>query len=150
MVTTRYISQDDYELLKASLAADIYHSETPPEFFYEEGTVCSIYSDEKGPVFFARGQPVVNESGDIYIKLDLQYLNNLDARRNMRTLLDGFKELEIKAAKNGFKGFITNVTVPALRKFDIRRLGFRELNEEFLIKDIQELPTLDKSNEDKV
>jgi hypothetical protein len=137
MVTNRFITKEDYDTLAQSLKIDEHHNETPPEFFYEDGTVCSVYEDEEGPVLFARGAAI--EYGPYkVIQLDIQYLNNMDARRNMRAMLEGFPELEDKAKANGFAGFVFISQVPLLRKFCVKRLGFEQLGEDVLIKRLRE------------
>ena len=142
MITSRYATFDDYNMLANSLLRDDYHKATDVGFFYEEGTVCSIFEDDHGPVLFVRGKPIVKEGVGI-IQLDIQFLNNEDAKRNMRTMLEGFPILENRAKEAGFAGFIFQSTAPFLRKFCIRRLGFIDYNEEFLVKVLLE-DSLDK------
>jgi hypothetical protein len=133
MITNRLITLEDYSLLASSLLLDEYHKNTDPGFFYEEGTVCSVYEDENGPVCFVRGAPI--EYGNIRaIQLDIQYLDNLNAKRNMRTMIEGFPALEVKAKENGFHGFFFVSEAPLLRKFCTKRLGFEEFSENVLVK----------------
>lgn len=136
-MVSRLITEEDRSILAASLLEDEYHKDTPASFFYEDGTVCLVYSDEEGIVLFARGRPFEYE-GKIAIQLDLQYLNNLDAKRNMRTMLEGFPELEARALENGFSAFFFFSNVPLLRKFCITRLGFSAFNDDVLVKVLQE------------
>jgi len=123
----RRLEQNDYELLAVSLLADEYHSETPPEFFYDPDAVCNVYEDADGPVLFLRGQAIsIGSDEKKVIRLDIQYLNNNDFRRNMKTMLEGFPLLEKKARESGFSGFVFHSTSPLLRKFCIKRLGFED------------------------
>ncbi len=143
MITSRLITEEDHSLLEEVLQEDIYHYDTTASFFYEEGTVCLVYQDEDGIVLFARGKPLDN--GKVRaIQLDLQFMDNLNAKRNMRTMLIGFPELERKAIENGFSGFFFISDVPLLRKFCCKRLGFKEFDETILVK------VLDKADQIEV
>ena len=139
MITSRFATFDDYNLLASSLIKDDYHRLTEVGFFFEEGTVCSVFEDENGPVLFVRGKPIIKENIAV-IQLDIQYINNLDAKRNMRTMLTGFPILESRAKSAGFCGFIFNSNSPLLRKFCAKRLGFVDYNKEFLVKVLLEEP----------
>jgi hypothetical protein len=134
MITNRFIEERDYPLLEQSLSGDEFHKDTPLSFFLEEGTVCSVYEDENGPILFVRGKPA--HIGGVYsiIRLDIQFLDNYDAKRNMRAMLEGLPELESKAKSNGFEGLYFYSNVPLLRKFCTKRLGFKEFGEEVLYK----------------
>ncbi len=144
MITNRTITEHDYPLLATSLLIDEYHKDTHPGFFYDVGTVCNVYSDDEGPVCFVRGKPIFN--GTIaFIQLDIQYVNNADGKRNLRVMLEGFPELEKKAKENGFSGFFFVSNAPLLRKFCIKRLGFQEYGEDYLVK-----PLVDISNGDVI
>jgi hypothetical protein len=124
MTTSKYLEEADYQALLYSLANDEFHKDTPLEFFLEPGTICSLYSDDKGPVVYVRGKSIVNESGIRFIQLDLQFISNGDAKRNIKVMLDGFKDLEEKAKCNNFHGFFFESDVVLLRQFCIKRLGF--------------------------
>ena len=138
MITSRYIEEKDYEMLSDSLLQDEYHQDTGIDFFLEPGTVCSLYCDEAGPICFVRGK-VLFEFGVAAIQLDIQYLNNLDHRRNMKAMVEGFAVLEKNAKANKFSGFIFNSNVPLLRKFCVKRLGFEEFDENLLVKVIVDI-----------
>ena len=133
MITSRYITQDDKNLLATSLASDEFHRETSPEFFYENDSVCSVFEDEDGPILFVKASPI-EQQGIVTIRLDIQYLNNSDARRNLKAMLFGFPIIEERAKAAGFAGFIFHSEAPLLRKFCVKRLGFFELNEQYLGK----------------
>jgi hypothetical protein len=137
MITNRFITDNDYSILAGSLLLDEYHKDTPAGFFYADGTVCSVYEDENGPICFVRGKPITQDKVAI-IQLDIQYVNNRDARRNMRAMLEGLPELEKKARENGFSGFFFVSNVPLLRQFCIKRLGFEAYGEDCLVKVLQE------------
>lgn len=133
-MTYRFITEDDYPLLEQSLAKDEYHKDTTLDFFIERGTVCSVFEDEKGIVLFVRGKPIIDYDRNIgMIQLDIQYLNNFDVKRNMKTMLKGFANIEEKAKENGFSGFFFNSTAPALKRFCIKYLGFEDYGD-FLVK----------------
>ena len=116
MVTDRWIEPSDITLLEISLAKDEHHKETTPDFFYAPGSVTKVYEDETGPVLFARGSKA--------LRLDLQYVDNEDTKRNMRVMLDGFPALAKKAKESGFNELIFNTNSPLMRKFCIKRFGF--------------------------
>jgi hypothetical protein len=126
MITNRSINLDDYTMLDQSISLDEYHKDTPAMFFYEPGTVCSVYSDDKGIVLFVRGQAIEVQSKKV-IKLDIQFLANYAGKRNLKTMQAGFVELSAKANDNGFDAFVFESTQPLLRNFCKRRLGFEEV-----------------------
>lgn len=133
MITNRFIEEKDCTILASSLEHDEFHQDTKLDFFLEEGTVCSVYEDEDGPILFVRGKPIILPTFKL-IQLDIQFINNLDGKRNMKAMLYGLPELEIKAKENGFEGFYFYSNVPLLRKFAVKRLGFKEFGEEVLYK----------------
>jgi hypothetical protein len=139
MITNRFITKEDYPLLEGSLLLDEFHQGTTADFFFEEGTVCSVYQDENGPILFVRGKPILYDSIGI-IQLDIQYLNNYDAKCNLKAMTEGFPELEKKAKENGFSGFFFISNVPLLRKFCIKRLGFQDFGGDFLVKPLLDIP----------
>lgn len=122
MVEDRLIEPGDITLLEVALAKDEDHKETEPAFFYQPGTVCKVYSDEFGPILFARGSAV--------LRLDLQYVDNKDVKRNMKAMLDGFDALAKKARENGFGEIIFNSNSPMMRRFCTKRFGFVESGNE--------------------
>ncbi len=133
IMISRLLTEDDRVFLEGILQEDTYHWDTPVEFFYEEGTVCLIFQDTDGVVLFARGKPLEQDNVRI-IQLDLQFVDNSDAKRNMRIMLEGFPDLEKRASENGFHGFFFVSDVPLLRKFCCKRLGFTEFDENVLVK----------------
>lgn len=141
MITYRFIEERDYPLLIESLAEDEFHKGTGLEFFLEDGTVCSVYEDELGPILFVRGKPIIHNN-IVMIQLDIQYLNNEDARRNMKAMTEGFPVLASQAKMNGFTGFFFESNVPLLRKFCIKRLGFQEYGD-LLVKLLLDEPPKD-------
>lgn len=118
MVTDRWLALEDYSLLELSLSRDEHHKDTKPEFFSQLGTVCKVYEDEQGPICFVRGARA--------LRLDIQYVDNNDRRRNMAAMLGGFGELANKARENGFTEIIFQSNNPMLKAFCKKRLGFIE------------------------
>lgn len=118
MITDRFIETTDLPLLAVSLAQDEHHQGTEPEFFIEYGTVCKVYSDERGPILFARGSKS--------LRLDLQYVDNKDTKRNMKAMLEGFDKLAAKAKENGFTEIIFQTNNPLLKRFCIKAFGFAD------------------------
>ena len=119
MITDRFIEPGDLPLLEISLAKDKHHSGTQPEFFVQPGTVCKVYEDELGPILFARGAKS--------LRLDLQYVDNDDVKRNMKAMLEGFDSLAKKAADNGFTEVVFTTNSEMMRKFCIKRFGFEDV-----------------------
>lgn len=116
MTQDRWIEPDDMTLLEVSLERDPHHVGTSPEFFLQPGTVCKVYSDEIGPVLYARASKT--------LRLDLQYVDNNDRKRNMRVMIDGLSKLEETARANGFTEVIFQTNHDLLMKFCTRHLGF--------------------------
>lgn len=118
MITDRYIHAGDMPLLAESLAKDEYHKDTTAEFFTEIGSVCKVYEDEQGPIFFLRGAKA--------LRLDIQFVSNEDAERNKAGLMEGFDKLAALAKANGFTElcFVTNSE--ALKRFCMTRFGYFE------------------------
>lgn len=119
MVTDRFIEPSDMETLAISLAKDEYHKETEAEFFTQVGCVSKVYEDELGPIMFVRGAKA--------LRLDIQFVDNLDARRNMKAMLERFPDLVQKAKENGFSEIVFVTNSPLLKSFCERRLGFETL-----------------------
>lgn len=118
MITERLIGPEDYDDLSWSIAGDPYHANTDPDFFYEFGSMCKVHEDERGPIFYVRGTKA--------LRLDIQFANNNDWRRNVKGLTEGFLPLVERARENGFTELIFNSTSDLLRKFCIKRFGFVE------------------------
>lgn len=138
MITNRFITEDDYPLLAQRIMLDEYHSrDTFPGFFYADGTVCTVYEDETGPILFLRGKPIIHEKIGM-IQLDIQFVDNSDGRRNLKAMTVGFPELEAKARENQWAGFFFTSTSHLLRRFCVKRLGFKEYGDELLVKIFQE------------
>lgn len=122
MITDRFTLPSDYNVLKVALANDEHHVGTTPEFFNSPGTICKVYEDEEGPILFVRGARA--------LRLDIQYVDNTDSKRNMRAMLEGFDKLAAKAADNGFTEIIFNTNNPMLKRFCTKRFGFVESGSE--------------------
>lgn len=105
-------------VLSVSLAKDEYHKGTSPEFFTAPGTVCKVYEDEIGPICFVRGTKA--------LRLDIQYVDNNDRKRNMAAMLEGFDALAAKAKENGFTEIIFQSNNRMLKRFCVKAFGFVE------------------------
>lgn len=121
-MTYRVLQEEDRPILEASLALDIEHPDTKVDFFYNPRTICFVYDDSDGPVLYARSAKT--------LRLDLHYVNNLDAKKNMRVMMEHFPDLVGLAQNNGYSDVMFNSTSPLLRKFCIKRLGFMEASNE--------------------
>ena len=116
MITDRFITEEDVLLLGLALAKDEHHQGTEVEFFYQPGTLCKVYEDDLGPVLFARASKS--------LRLDLQYVSNSDAKRNLKVMMSKFPELVEKARENGFNEICFVTDSPLLKKFCEKHLGF--------------------------
>lgn len=116
---SRSLSKEDIPFLDFTLEGDTEHPGLKSSFFQQEGTLTNVYEEEGyGPVCYVRGCAV--------LRLDIHYCNNQDARRNMKTMLEGFPLLAQKARDNGFSEVVFQSDSPLLRSFCIKRLGFVE------------------------
>lgn len=122
MVTKRWAEQADLPLLAESLSKDAYHTTTKPEFFFQPGTVCTVYEDEKGPVMFVRGTKA--------LRIDIQFVDNDDTERNAAVMLGEFQKFAEQIKQSGFTELVFDTNSPALKVFCKRRFGFREVNGE--------------------
>lgn len=118
MIIDRYLEPDDMPTLAISLARDEHHKGTDPEFFTQYGTVCKVYADELGPICFVRGTKA--------LRLDIQYVDNGDKKRNMSAMLEGFDKLAAKAKENGFTEIVFQTNSPLLKRFCTKAFGFIE------------------------
>jgi hypothetical protein len=126
MITTRWITDDDYELIAASLEKDEYHKEQVAGFFYEENTLTNAYEDEDGPIMFLRGSlnPLL---GFDALCIDIQFMDNADLRRNMSALLFANEHFVAQCKANGFKEFVFSTNSQKLKRFCSKYLGFAEI-----------------------
>lgn len=108
--------------MRQSLTTDVHHKETPVEFFYASGSVSSVYEDDAGPIFIARGTKA--------LRVDIQFIDNNDFQRNRQALLDGFPTFVERARQGGFTELIFESTSPLLRRFCKREFGFVESKDE--------------------
>lgn len=118
MVKDRLIDAQDKVLLAVSLSKDEHHKDTSPDFFYTPGTVCKVYEDSDGPICFVRCAKV--------LRLDIQYADNEDRKRNLKTMLSGFDGLEKTARNNGYTEIEFQSNSELLKTFCTRRFGFVE------------------------
>jgi hypothetical protein len=122
MITDRPIEAGDEELLAASLAKDAYHTTTKPEFFVAPNTTTKVYEDESGAILFARCS--------MALRIDIQFVDNGDKKRNLHAMLGGFAALVNTAKQSGFNEVLFNTDNPELKKFCIRAFGFEESGNE--------------------
>jgi hypothetical protein len=106
----------DIPLLAVSLAQDEHHKGTEPEFFTAPGTVTKVYEDEQGTICFVRGTKA--------LRLDIQYVDNDDVKRNMKAMLEGFDKLVEKAKANGFTEICFSTNSNVLKRFCEKYFGF--------------------------
>lgn len=119
MIKTRYINENDKEVLKESLKNDIYHKDTAVDFFYDPRVVTNVYEDETDkPIMFVRGSKA--------LRMDIQFMDNLDHKRNAKALLALGNRIIEQARKSGFNEMIFNTTNKSLAKFCKTYFGFED------------------------
>lgn len=118
MIKDRWLEADDLPLLSLSLAKDEHHKTTEPEFFTQSGCVTKVYEDEQGPMMFVRGTKA--------LRLDIQFMENNDVRRNVKALRYLGEQLPKLAKENGFTELIFNTNSPLLAKLCTKHFGFVE------------------------
>lgn len=119
----RPITEEDKILLAESISKDEYHKDnTDADFFYEYGSICNVYEDKTGPVMFVRGTQA--------LRLDIQFINNENKRRNVAMMMQGFPTLAKQAKEAGFTEIIFNSTSELLRSFCIKYFGFEVSGDE--------------------
>jgi len=111
MVTSRFIADEDRELLQAALERDTFHPGRSVDIFAEPDTITSLYFDEQGPVLAVRAYKS--------LFIDLLCLNNADPR-NKRVLQEGWVQLCKQAKEAGYREIVTSVSGPALLKFCLK------------------------------
>lgn len=127
IITERWLNtNEDYDVLSISLSKDEFHKTTKPEFFYAEGTASKIYEDEKGPIFVMRGSKS--------LRLDIQFIDNNNKKRNAIAMLHALKGTVEQAKANGFKELIFNTSNKALEQFCIKYMGFEKIDGQELRK----------------
>ncbi len=128
MITSRRLedSDSDREMLIESLAKDEYHKTTTSDFFYEPGTVSNVYKLNDTPVLVVRACKA--------LRLDIQFLDNEDTRRNAAVLVGGFKTLVDMARANGFKELVFCSKSPLLVAFCKKHFGYEEVEGELRLK----------------
>src|ERR1700744_1403517 len=119
MVTDRFLDASDLPNIAMALAKDEYHKGTEAEFFTQFGCISKVYEDEIGPIMYVRGAKA--------LRLDIQFVDNNDARRNMKAMLERFPDLVEKAKENGFSEIVFVTNSPLLKKFCEKRLGFETM-----------------------
>jgi hypothetical protein len=127
MVTDRLLEDTDLPLLRTSLANDEYHSDTPAEFFQQEGTVTKVYeTEDHTPICFAR----VTKS----MRIDVQFVDNDDHSRNGAAMFEGLKALAPAAKSNGFTELVFTTNVSALANFARDVLGYDIVPDTFVLR----------------
>lgn len=116
MIIDRLLQESDESILADSLAKDEFHTSTPIGFFTEPGTLTKAYELDGETILYARACKV--------LRLDLQFVDNKAALKNIKVMLEGFPEIVDRARENGFKEVVFNTSSPLLKRFCTRKLGF--------------------------
>lgn len=119
----RFINKEDRPLLEESIARDDYHKDTTTaDFFYSPAAICSVQEDDQGPVFFLRATKA--------LRLDIQFVDNLDKERNANAMLERLESIVEQARQAGFTELIFCSDSPGLMAFCRRKLKFKQVNGE--------------------
>lgn len=118
----RWLTQEDRPLLEDSLSKDEFHKTTTADFFYSPEAVCSVQEDENGPVFFLRATKA--------LRLDIQFVDNLDKERNAKAMLERIDSIVEQARLAGFTELVFCSDSPGLMAFCRRKMKFKEVNGE--------------------
>lgn len=118
MIKTRFIDENDRAVLEESLKKDDFHKETTADFFYDTRVVTNVYEDEMSPIMFVRGSKA--------LRMDIQFLDNKDNKRNAKALLALGSRIIEQARNAGFNEMIFNTTNKNLANFCKTYFGFVE------------------------
>lgn len=126
MIKDRLMDISDEITLGESLALDEHHHETTVDFFKQPGTMTKVYEDEQGPICFARATKS--------LRIDIQFLDNDDRRRNATALAEGFGPLAATAKENGFTEIVFTTNMPDLAKFCVKVFGYEIVSDAYVLR----------------
>lgn len=119
----RFIDKDDRKLLEESIGRDSYHKDTTTaDFFYSPTAICTVQEDDNGPVFFLRATKA--------LRLDIQFVDNLDKERNAAAMLERLESVVEQAKQAGFTELVFCSDSPGLMAFCKRKMKFKKVNGE--------------------
>lgn len=126
MVESRFLTMEDLPYLEVSLAKDEHHHDTPVTFFTQPGTITKVYEDEKGPIAFARAARS--------LRIDVQFCDNDDERRNAAALIQGLKTLVATAKESGYSEIVFTTNVDKLANFATTVLGYEIVPDTYVLR----------------
>jgi hypothetical protein len=126
MVTDRLMESRDTLGLALSLARDEHHLDTPVEFFTQPHTLTKVYEDEQGPICFAR----LSKS----VRLDIQFVDNEDSKRNASVLIQGVGPLVEQAKADGYTEIVFTTNVARLKDFCVKVFDFEVVPDTFVLR----------------
>jgi hypothetical protein len=141
--TLREVTEEDRPLLEQWIVRDPWHrGKLGVEFFLgftdsgerDPRATCYVIEDDKGEVFFIR----LSRAS----RVNIQFAPTHDAiqkERNRKTLMEGMAFLEGLLSNAGADEWIFDTANPELRATAIKRLGFRQSQQE-LVRRIPSLP----------
>jgi len=120
------MTAEDTLALALSLARDEHHQDTPVEFFTQPHTLTKVYEDEQGPICFAR----LSKS----IRLDIQFMDNEDSKRNASVLIQGIGPLVEQAKADGYTEIVFTTNVKRLKDFCVKVFDFEVVPDTFVLR----------------
>ena len=126
MITDRVMTSQDTLALALSLARDEHHQDTPVEFFILPNTLTKVYEDEQGPICFAR----LSKS----VRLDIQFMDNEDSKRNASVLIQGIGPLVEQAKADGYTEIVFTTNVARLKDFCVKVFKFEVVPDTFVLR----------------
>jgi hypothetical protein len=126
MVTDRLLEETDEQWLADSLAKDVHHQGTTVAFFQQEGTMSRVFSDEQGPICVAR----CSKS----LRIDIQFLDNEDRKRNAKVLAAGIEGVTAAAKAAGYSELVFTTSNPKLAAFCEHAFGYEVVPDKFVLR----------------
>jgi hypothetical protein len=118
----RLIQPEDLPILIESIEKDEYHKDTTTAgFFYDPRTMCNVYEQDDKPVMFVRGTKV--------LRLDIQFCDNNDRRKNLSALHE-LESITERAKAAGFTELVFCSDSPLLRAYCKKHFQFHEVQGE--------------------
>ena len=125
-ITNRLLEEKDETWLATSLALDEHHQGTPVAFFKEPGVLSTVYEDEQGPICVAR----CSKS----LRIDIQFLDNEDRRRNAKVLAAGVEQVAAAAKASGYSELVFTTSNPELAAFCEHSFGYEVVPDKFVLR----------------
>ena len=114
----RQLEQTDLAELQISMDKDGCHKGINVETFLQPNTVSRVVEDETSSILVYKCSKT--------LRLDTQFLDNTDVRRNRDAILETFPKVLELAKVNGFNEIIFQTANPILKRFMSKHFQFEE------------------------